>query len=599
MKKLYIILIAAGFSSAATAQSRGQYTKDSDMPRWEAELNLLGGGVMQNINTASPNYINGVNLSNNKTTFANGAMFGGDVQLGFFFGEKRHWGIGTGLLYMRQMGDLKTDNFHAEYQSTDYQGHTFRQVVSGNGFSERINTDNFNIPVLLKYKNRFSKHWGFAADAGALINVGYTSTYKTNASFDYEAIYQITHNGDGSFTYSYDPSAVPADRDWLITRNQFVKNNPEASVQDYFNGLRAQGYNVGLGITPASTTGTVTHTAGSLGFMVQPSMNYFFSDNVALNMGIFYAYQPFTTTTTSYRLTNNTGEYSSLLNGEKRTEVHSLGLNVGVHFFMGKKKDADHDGVADRDDRCPNVWGLAKFQGCPDRDGDGVVDMEDSCVDISGLAQFHGCPDHDGDGVADKYDQCPDQAGLMRFNGCPDTDGDGVADKYDLCPTQSGMMQFNGCPDTDGDGLADNSDNCPAVAGPMGNRGCPLDTMTLTTWSGNMVSTSISEPILFELNKATIHKSSYSTLEKAVEAMSSNSDLRIVIDGHTDNTGSATFNNSLSLKRAQAVKNYLIKLGADRNRLKAVGHGSRDPLDNNDTPEGRLKNRRAVMRVKK
>ncbi|MBS1934455.1 MAG: thrombospondin type 3 repeat-containing protein, partial [Bacteroidetes bacterium] len=68
-----------------------------------------------------------------------------------------------------------------------------------------------------------------------------------------------------------------------------------------------------------------------------------------------------------------------------------------------------------------------------DRDGDGVADDLDACPDVAGLAQFNGCPDTDGDGIPDKDDKCPNVKGLAKYNGCPipDTDGDGVNDEED------------------------------------------------------------------------------------------------------------------------------------------------------------------------
>ncbi len=134
---------------------------------------------------------------------------------------------------------------------------------------------------------------------------------------------------------------------------------------------------------------------------------------------------------------------------------------------MGRKQDADGDGISDSKDNCPNTAGLKEFGGCPDSDGDGIMDSADACPLAAGLASTNGCPDGDGDGVADVNDACPTVAGNM--NGCPDSDGDGVADNEDACPNAAGPI--GGCPDADGDGVADKDDACPNAAGPIG--GCP------------------------------------------------------------------------------------------------------------------------------
>ncbi|MEO6542255.1 MAG: outer membrane beta-barrel protein, partial [Ferruginibacter sp.] len=92
-----------------------------------------------------------------------------------------------------------------------------------------------------------------------------------------------------------------------------------------------------------------------------------------------------------------------------------------------------------------------------DRDGDGIADAQDKCPDVRGLAALQGCPDRDGDGIADGDDKCPDVAGVSRYQGCPipDTDKDGINDELDKCPTVAGVSRYLGCPipDTDGDGL--------------------------------------------------------------------------------------------------------------------------------------------------
>ncbi len=82
--------------------------------------------------------------------------------------------------------------------------------------------------------------------------------------------------------------------------------------------------------------------------------------------------------------------------------------------------DADGDGVADKDDACPNEAGLAALGGCPDADNDGVADKDDTCPNEAGLATLAGCPDADEDGIADKDDACPNEAGVAALDGCPE-----------------------------------------------------------------------------------------------------------------------------------------------------------------------------------
>jgi outer membrane protein OmpA-like peptidoglycan-associated protein len=103
----------------------------------------------------------------------------------------------------------------------------------------------------------------------------------------------------------------------------------------------------------------------------------------------------------------------------------------------------------------------------------------------------------------------------------------------------------------------------------------------------------------FEFNKATLTKDSERILWRACNAMVANSDVRVVITGHTDNVGGQKFNQALSLKRAQAVKNWLVKNGIASNRMRTVGRGLNEPVASNDTDAGRAENRRIEFYVEK
>ncbi len=151
----------------------------------------------------------------------------------------------------------------------------------------------------------------------------------------------------------------------------------------------------------------------------------------------------------------------------------SLQYQAGFSFLLGKKQDADNDGIADNKDACPTVKGIAAFKGCPDTDGDGITDASDNCPNEAGTVALNGCPDTDADGIANASDNCPTEAGTAALNGCPDTDGDGIANASDNCPTEAGTLALKGCPDSDGDGIANTKDACPNEAGSLALSGCP------------------------------------------------------------------------------------------------------------------------------
>lgn len=522
--------------------------------------------------------------------FSKGMSNAFEGQLGFFFGKNRHFGLGAGVVYAMQSGDMTLDQYHVEYKSTDNAGHTFRQLVSTSNLVENLKITNVNIPVVLKYKKRFNKTWGFTADAGILYNMQYTNAYTANGTVDYEAIYNKTTTS-GVTTYSYDGTAS------ATMANDIKYTQAAGATASSLSTLRSQGYNVGLGMAPSANTGEYKYSTGSIGFVFQPALNLFLTNNIALNLGLNYMYQPVKNSNgLTNALTDKAGgsDYTSVTRSVSNSNNQSIGANIGIRFFIGKLKDSDHDGTPDIKDKCPFIYGPGELFGCPDFDHDGIPDCEDSCMREPGPFKFHGCPDGDGDGVPDREDACPGVPGLITLHGCPDKDGDGVADKDDACPEVKGLVQFHGCPDTDGDGVPDNEDKCPTVGGPVSNHGCPVEEPKAPP----APSIDMTTPILFEVNKITISGESFPILEEAVKELGENKAVTVVIDGYTDNSGSEVYNKVLSLKRANAVKKYLQDKGVSTKRLKVVGHGPNDPISDNNTPEGRSKNRRATMHLK-
>lgn len=109
---------------------------------------------------------------------------------------------------------------------------------------------------------------------------------------------------------------------------------------------------------------------------------------------------------------------------------------------------------------------------------------------------------------------------------------------------------------------------------------------------------SVLRNIYFDFDKATFRTESYTELNKLERMMMENPNLRVEIAGHTDNIGTAAYNMQLSQRRAEAVKDYLVKKGIDPRRIVAKGYGETRPLaSNDDEKEGRELNRRVEFRV--
>jgi len=202
--------------------------------------------------------------------------------------------------------------------------------------------------------------------------------------------------------------------------------------------------------------------------------------------------------------------------------------------------------------------------------------------------------DSDGDGVGDAMDKCPGTPAGVKVDttGCPlDSDKDGVADYLDKCPgTPAGVkVDSTGCPlDSDGDGVPNSLDKCPGT--PAGVKvdasGCPITILGAgaAAWTFNDIN--------FEVGKADIKSSSYGILDEIAAALGANPQLKVVVEGHTDNTGAHAFNMDLSNRRAEAVMGYLVGKGVSPSRLSAKGYGPDRPIADNATKLGRSKNRR-------
>lgn len=234
-----------------------------------------------------------------------------------------------------------------------------------------------------------------------------------------------------------------------------------------------------------------------------------------------------------------------------------------------------------------------------DTDGDGIVDSKDKCPNVPGVAKYNGCPvpDTDGDGINDDNDKCPNVKGVAKYGGCPipDTDKDGINDEEDKCPTVPGVARYNGCPipDRDKDGINDEEDKCPDVPGVKENNGCPVvKEEVIKKVAANAKS------ILFATGSDKLLPASFKPLNEVSTILKEDAALKLDIEGYTDNTGAESANITLSQKRAKAVYEYLTKAGVEASRLTSEGYGPAKPVADNKTPAGRTLNRRVELKLK-
>jgi OOP family OmpA-OmpF porin len=211
---------------------------------------------------------------------------------------------------------------------------------------------------------------------------------------------------------------------------------------------------------------------------------------------------------------------------------------------------------------------------------------------IDNSNDFKGDDDHDG--VLDADDKCPNtKYGVKVDNlGCKllkDDDHDGISNREDKCPkTKMGLnVDATGCaPDADKDGVEDIHDECPDTSKDfvVDDRGCPQTAVL---------------KVNFEAGSYTITEDSLPKIEQFAEFLYDNPIYQAIIYGYTDNLDSDENNKKLSQKRADAVAQALIENGIKLTRLTAIGMGSKNPVADNSTPEGRAKNRRIEVELLK
>ncbi|MDZ4845369.1 MAG: DUF6089 family protein [Chitinophagales bacterium] len=254
------------------------------------------------------------------------------------------------------------------------------------------------------------------------------------------------------------------------------------------------------------------------------------------------------------------------------------------------KKDTDGDGLDDGKE----VRETETDPTLTDTDGDGLDDGKEVNVIKSNPTVF----DTDNGGIGDgeevnNYKTNP----LSPADDPIDSDGDGILDSQDDCPKVAGSSKFKGCPDTDQDGIEDSKDRCPYEAGVASNEGCPEVKPEEIKKEVEENLQQLFKNIEFDTNKDVIRSVSFDDMDKAAEILNKNTNYDVIIEGHTDNVGNAAANKTLSQKRAEAVKKYLISKGIASSRIAATGYGAERPKVSNDNESGRQANRRVEIRL--
>ena len=287
--------------------------------------------------------------------------------------------------------------------------------------------------------------------------------------------------------------------------------------------------------------------------------------------------------------------------GLKYRAAHSWGIRFDLRALLVPSSEADQSISLDYEGlfsvyrewgRPKKVEKLAPPKTDDDPDKDGIIGAADKCAtqaeDKDGFEDDNGCPDpdNDSDGIADAADKCPtdpeDKDSFQDEDGCPDpdNDGDGVPDAADKCAeqpeTKNGFQDDDGCPD-----------EIPEK---------------LKQFTGAI------QGVTFKVSSPDLAATSSKTLDKAVTVLAEFKEIKLEIQGHTDDQplkGNKKFadNAALSQARAESVKAYFVKKGIDEARLTAKGYGDTVPVED---PKGlkagklnsaRAKNRRVEFKL--
>lgn len=314
--------------------------------------------------------------------------------------------------------------------------------------------------------------------------------------------------------------------------------------------------------------------------------------------------------------------YNSQSNTKKFSTKIEPAWQVILQIGWGRNavaRDSDKDMIPDEDDGCPleaeDVDGFEDTDGCPDYDNDkdGVADSLDKCPidpeDKDGFEDDDGCPefDNDKDGVADSVDNCfdfaEDRDGFEDHDGCPeyDNDADGVPDSLDKCVNiledKDGFEDDDGCPDIDNDvdGVPDSLDKCPDLVGVKEEGGCPKHVPKTEEIRRGRI---ILHGVKFDGGNSTLTLEAMKNLDSLYASLVDWPDIKLEIQGHTDNSGNSSTNLILSSERVGSICKYLIEKGISPDRLRVVGKGDTSPIGDNSSVHGRkVNNRIEIQRI--
>lgn len=336
----------------------------------------------------------------------------------------------------------------------------------------------------------------------------------------------------------------------------------------------------GVGTEIKLSDEVIMDVSAGINYSLTDNLNYFKIDeynDAYLNFGVGVAYSQESMSSDKDKDGLTKREELELGTDPKNPDTDGDGLNDGMevkqYLTDPRKADTDDDGLKDGEE-------LLKYKTNPlkaDTDGDQITDFDE-------IMKFTTDPlkaDTDGDGLNDGEE-------VMKYKTDPlkvDTDGDGLTDGEEVMKYKTNPLNV----DTDG-GTVNDGVEVKRGSDPLD----PKDDVPVT-----MVEKEYSyKNVYFGFNVKKISKKEIKSLDSTCTTLGQLTDAKITVSGHADAIGSDNYNMKLSEKRANIVKDYMIKKGLNGDNITVEFFGESKPAASNKTVKGRALNRRTEIKAK-
>lgn len=421
-------------------------------------------------------------------------------------------------------------------------------------------------------------HFGLSSAMGPFAN-GYSSNFLTFAHFDVGTRYMLTNKFGLKWDVSFDR----------------IKDDEMGGNKSNFNGVAS---------LPFETHyfRTTLHMVFDVGRVFEFEKIH---ENFSMLMNLGYGFSSLKSKSNSVWLkdwkTQGTDEMANLCVGLspqlRINDNFSLNLNLAMTYNYWQSMTFDYTQKVDRKDPTGKIFsvsaGFCFYLGKNMKHldwvylpgGSGTYVGADTIHKIETIRTIETIKvrGQEVEGVYKMNDDGPDD----------DFDKDGVKNDVDACPTLRGDLA-NGCPahDQDGDGIRNEVDECPELAGILSNKGCPgIDLPVKVILNDAMTN------VNFDKASAVLVEGSHKYIDAVVNVLIEHPEYFIELQGHTDNFGEQAPLLSLSQKRAQVVKDYMVLKGIDKSRISAIGFGPSKPIASNEHPAGREQNDRIDFKI--